>query len=207
MARRRGWGGNPPQSDDEASQRIIAAAVALIADTGSPISISDVASSLGVIRQTVYRYFPTPEELMQAASLSLVDDFLDRLADHVRGLTEPAQAMTEGALFTLETIESTPEFGILISGTFPDNYRRNLASAEARDFGMRTIDKFDVDWQAYGYDEASLRELVEFTLRTMLSFVVAPNETERSQQDLRRFLRRWLGAAIDAQAQHRTGAD
>ncbi|MGI9206700.1 MAG: TetR family transcriptional regulator, partial [Rhodococcus sp. (in: high G+C Gram-positive bacteria)] len=57
MARRRGWGGRPPVDDEEATQRIVAAAVELIAQSGAEISIADVAQSLGVIRQTVYRYF------------------------------------------------------------------------------------------------------------------------------------------------------
>jgi hypothetical protein len=66
---------------------------------------------------------------------------------------------------------------------------------------MRMIERFDVDWKRYGYDEASLRELVEFTLRIMLSFIVAPNDPDRSPDDLRRFLRRWLGEAVAAQKQ------
>ena len=32
---------------------------------------------------------------------------------------------------------------------------------------MQMITRFDVDWPRYGYDEAALAELVEFTLRTM----------------------------------------
>ena len=64
---------------------------------------------------------------------------------------------------------------------------------------MRMIDRFDVDWAAHGYDDAALRDLVEFTLRTMLSFFVAPNDPARSPAELRRFIRRWLGAAILAQ--------
>ncbi|MEX3769367.1 TetR family transcriptional regulator, partial [Mycolicibacterium fortuitum] len=44
MARRRGWDGRPPGSDEEASERIVAAAVQLIAETGTGISIADVAA-------------------------------------------------------------------------------------------------------------------------------------------------------------------
>ena len=42
-----------------------------------------------------------------------------------------------------------------------------MASTEAREFGMRMIERFDVAWADYGYDEASLRDLVEFNLRIM----------------------------------------
>ncbi|WP_454789177.1 TetR family transcriptional regulator [Mycolicibacterium lutetiense] len=199
MARRRGWDGRPPGSDEEASERIVAAAVALIAETGTGISIADVAASLGVIRQTVYRYFPTAEALMHAAAIASVEGFLDRLAESVRGITDPAEAMTEGVMFTLEEVARIPHLRIMLSGPQAATSSVNVASDEGQAFGMRMITRFDVDWEKYGYDESALRELVEFTLRTMLSFFVAPNDPGRSREELRRFLRRWLGASILAQ--------
>jgi hypothetical protein len=88
----------------------------------------------------------------------------------------------------------------MLSSSSP--HAQEMASEEARAFGMRMIERFDVDWEQHGYDEASLRELVEFTLRVMLSFVVAPNDPDRPADGLRRFLRRWLGEAVAAQQQH-----
>src|SRR5699024_509189 len=93
VARRRGWGGAPPASDEEAAARIADAAVALISETGAGITIADVAERLGVIRQTVYRYYPSADALMRAAAMASVDGFLDRLAEHVAGMTDPAGAM------------------------------------------------------------------------------------------------------------------
>ncbi|WP_273732554.1 TetR/AcrR family transcriptional regulator [Mycolicibacterium septicum] len=199
MARRRGWDGQPPGSDEEASERIVAAAVRLIAETGTSISIADVAASLGVIRQTVYRYFPTAEALMHAAAIATVDGFLDRLAESVRGITDPAEAMTEGVMFTLAEVARIPHLRIMLSGPQAAASSVNVASDEGQAFGMRMITRFDVDWEKYGYDESSLRDLVEFTLRTMLSFFVAPNDPTRSPEELRRFVRRWLGGSILAQ--------
>ena len=203
MARRRGWGGDPPQTDDEAARRIVTAAVDLVSATGAAISLADVANSLGIIRQTVYRYFPTSDALMHAVAMASVDAFLDRLAAQVRGIHDPAEAITEGTMFTLDEVTRTPHLGILLSESYPHNHSEDLTSAEARAIGMRMIDRFDVDWAAHGYDEAALRELVEFALRTMLSFFVAPNDATRSPAELRAFLRRWLGGAVAAQ-QHRS---
>lgn len=200
MARkRRGWGGDPPANDDEAAERIVAAAVNLIAETGSAITIADVAESLGVIRQTVYRYFPTADDLMRAAAIASVDGFLDRLAKHVSGMGDPADAMTEGVLFTLDAVATTPHLGIVLSAPSAAAGPSEVASPLAKDFGMLMVTRFDVDWASYGYDDAALRDLVEFTLRTMLSFFVAPNDPSRSRDELRTFLRRWLGSAIIAQ--------
>lgn len=200
MARRRGWGGEPPRTDEEAAARIVDAAVKLIAETGKGISIADVATSLGVIRQTVYRYFPTAEALMHAAAIASVDGFLDRLAETVGGITDPADAMTEGVMFTLEEVARIPHLAILLSAPYENARPGGMASEEAQDFGMRMINRFDVDWARHGYDDAALHELVEFTLRTMLSFFVAPNPPGRSRDELRRFIKRWLGGAISAQA-------
>lgn len=200
MARkRRGWGGDPPATDEEAARRIVAAAVDLIAETGSTIAIADVAESLGVIRQTVYRYFPTADELMRAAAIASVDGFLDQLAEHVRGIDDPADAMTEGVLFTLDAVATIPHLALLMSAPSSAAQPGEVASPLAVEFGMRMITRFDVDWARYGYTDDGLRDLVEFTLRFMLSFFVAPNDPQRSPEDLRRFVRRWLGSAVLAQ--------
>ncbi|MFD3701905.1 TetR/AcrR family transcriptional regulator [Nocardia sp. NPDC058658] len=199
MARRRGWGGSPPGDDAEATRRIIAAAVELIGRTGAEISIADVAESLGVIRQTVYRYFPSADALMTAAAIASVDDFLDRLTRQVSGLGDPAEAMTEAVVFTLTDVRRTPHLGILLSSSYSNANPDSLTSEEAQAFGMTMIRRFDVDWTAHGYDEPALRELVEYVLRTMQSFFLSPGNPPRSDDELRRYLRRWMGTAISAQ--------
>ncbi len=200
MARkRRGWGGDPPAGDEEAAERIVAAAVELIARTGSAITIADVAESLGIIRQTVYRYFATADDLMRAAGIASMDGFLDELTECVRGIHDPADAMTEGVLFTLDAVQRIPHLAVLLAQPNSGAHTGEVAGGLAQDVGMKMIDRFDVDWAAFGYDDAALRDLVEFTLRTMLSFFVAPNDSARSPAELRTFIRRWLGSAILAQ--------
>ncbi len=189
----------PPENDDEASRRIVSAAVDLIGRTGSVISLAEVAESLGVIRQTVYRYFPSADALMRAAAIASVDGFLDRLARHIDGLADPVDAMTEGVVYTLSEVRRTPHLGLLLTGTYSNVRPDGLTSDEAQEFGMTMIERFDVDWARYGYDEAALRELVEYVLRTMQSFFVSPDDPPRSDDDLRRYLRRWMGPAILAQ--------
>lgn len=199
VARRRGWGGSPPGDDAEATRRIIAAAVELIGRTGAEISIADVAESLGVIRQTVYRYFPSADALMTASAIASVDDFLDRLTRQVSGLGDPVEAMTEAVVFTLTDVRRTPHLGILLSSSYSNAHPEGMTSDEAQAFGMTMIRRFDVDWAAHGYDEPALRELVEYVLRTMQSFFLSPGNPARSDDELRRYLRRWMGSAIGAQ--------
>ncbi|RVW09978.1 TetR/AcrR family transcriptional regulator [Prescottella agglutinans] len=196
MARRRGWGGKPPVDDEEAARRIVAAAVETIARTGSAVSIADVAESLGVIRQTVYRYFPSADALMRASAIASVGAFLDRLTRHVQGLDDPADALVEGVVYTLDDVRRTPHLGIML-GT--PSHTDGITSEEAQAFGMTMIRRFDVDWERHGYDDAALSELVEHLLRTMQSFFVSPGSPQRTDDELRRYLRRWLAPAIVAQ--------
>lgn len=192
MTRRRGWGGSPPGNDDEARDRIVGAAVELIEARGASVSIADVAESLGVIRQTVYRYFPSADALVRAAAMASVAGFLGRLAAHLRGITDPARAVIEGIVFTLDQVPRIPHLGIMLAGTH--SHTEAIASAEAMEFGITMIHRFDVDWAAHGYDDAELRGLVELQLRIMQSFFISP--AARTEAQLRAYLQRWIAPAI-----------
>ncbi|WP_019204429.1 TetR/AcrR family transcriptional regulator [Tsukamurella sp. 1534] len=194
---RRGWGGSPPDTDEEAAGRIVAAAVDLIGERGTT-SIAEVADALGVIRQTVYRYFPTVDALLQAAAVQSVGGFLDRLAAHVAGIGDPARAVVEGIVFTLDNVPRAPHLRLMLSGAH--SHTEAIASEQAMAFGMTMIGRFDVDWAAYGYDEDRLRELVEFQLRVMQSFFISPGDPSRTPDELRGYLERWVAPAVAAVA-------
>ncbi|MDQ2628798.1 MAG: TetR/AcrR family transcriptional regulator, partial [Actinomycetota bacterium] len=91
--RTRGWGGDVPASDEEAVARILAATRRTIDERGEQTSIADVARTLGVTRQTVYRYFPSTEELLSATAIDGVGDFLDQLAAALAGIADPGNAV------------------------------------------------------------------------------------------------------------------
>ena len=190
---RRGWGGSPPAGDEEAAARIVAAAVELIGERGTT-SIAEVADALGVIRQTGYRYFPTVDALLQAAAVQSVGAFLDRLAAHLRGIGVPAEAAVEGIVFTLDQVPRAPHLRLMLAGEH--SHTEAIASGQAMAFGMTMIRRFDVDWPAHGYDEARLRELVEFQLRIMQSFFISPGDPPRTPDALRSYLLRWVAPAV-----------
>ena len=93
--RTRGWAGATPSSDEEAAARILSAAKIAIERDGD-VNIADIARAVGVTRQTVYRYFPSADALLVAAAFDSASDFLDQLAAHLSGLTDPAGAVVEG---------------------------------------------------------------------------------------------------------------
>jgi AcrR family transcriptional regulator len=194
--RSHGWGGNTPASDEEAIERILNAADEIIGEHGSSMRIADVARALGVTRQTVYRYFPGTQALLVASALRSADGFLDRLAAHLKGVTDPVVAVTEGFAFAVEELASDNQVEFVLNQRHDGGQTVSIVSDTALAFGRSMLHRFDIDWEQHGFDEAGLDELNEFSLRVLHSFLADPGRPPRTGDDLRRYLIRWLGPAI-----------
>jgi AcrR family transcriptional regulator len=194
--RTHGWAGSAPASDEEAIARILTAAGKGIDEHGADISIADVARTLGVTRQTVYRYFPSTEALLVAAAVHAADDFLERLAAHLRGVTDPAEAVTEGIATALEWLPKDKHIGLLLQSGQAMTHTESVTSDIAVQFAMAMLHRFDVDWAAAGFDEDGLDELAEYLLRIIQSFVIDPGRPPRTGVQLRNYLRRWVGSTV-----------
>ncbi|WAJ42583.1 helix-turn-helix domain containing protein [Mycobacterium sp. Aquia_216] len=194
--RSHGWAGNTPSSDEEAIERILDAADKIIDERGSALRIADVARALGVTRQTVYRYFPGTEALLVASAMRSADGFLDHLAAHLKGITDPVAAVTESFAFAVEQLGADNQLELVLNRRHRGGQTISIVSDTALAFGRSMLHRFDIDWEQHGFDEAGLDELNEFTLRLLHSFLADPGRPARSGADLRRYLIRWIGPAI-----------
>jgi AcrR family transcriptional regulator len=193
--RTHGWSGSAPATDDEAVARILDAAGKAIDARGADFSIADVARTLGVTRQTVYRYFPSTEALLVAAAVHAADDFLDRLAQHLHGITDPVDAVTEAIATALEWLPKDKHIGLLLVPGHADAHTESVTSDVALQFANSMLRRFDVDWSACGLTDDDLDELAEHLLRIIQSFVIDPGRPPRTGQDLRDYMRRWVAGA------------
>jgi AcrR family transcriptional regulator len=196
--RTHGWGGHPPASDEEAVQRILRATRACLDRGGSDIGIVDIARELNVTRQTVYRYFASTDDLIRATAFDASAEFIDKVTARVssRG-DDPADALVEALTYVLEGLHEEPYFRLLLEPGRASIFAKGITAEHSIAVGRTVLHRLPIDWAAYGFDDALLDELAEFLLRVLQSFIVDPGDPPRSKQQLRAFLSRWVGSAIE----------
>jgi AcrR family transcriptional regulator len=193
-----GWQGDPPRSEDEARRRILAATMSCVEQFGSAkTTLSDVATELGVTRQTVYRYYPSLAELLGAVAQAGLDDFIERMQRHLATATSPAEAAIESVVFAVQAIPQEPYIGLLFQAGETDVFSRGVTSSTAFSLGAHILRRVPVDWSEIGVADEELESLAEILMRLFLSFLQNPAEPPRSEDELRTVIRRWLGPALD----------
>lgn len=194
-----GWQGNPPRSETEARERIVAAATTCLEKFG-PVktTLSDVASELGVTRQTVYRYYANLAELFAAVAQAGLDDFVERMQHHLSTAKTPAEAAIESVVFAVQAIPRERHIGALFQAGETDLFSRDVTSSAAVALGADILRRIPVDWSEIGVEDDELVGLAEILMRLFISFLQYPMEPPRSEDDLRDLVRRWLGPALHA---------
>jgi AcrR family transcriptional regulator len=195
--RTHGWSGDIPVDDEDAVARILAATRSAIDERGT-VSVSEVANTLGVTRQTIYRYFPTHEALMGATALSSVDGFLNQLASQLSSLTDPTEAVVEGIAFTFEQLAHDTYLSLVLQPGKASAFTAGVTSDLAIGFGRTILQRFDVNWNAAGFTDGKLDELVEVMLRILQSLIVDPGRPARTGAKLRSFLEDWIAPSVRA---------
>jgi AcrR family transcriptional regulator len=194
--RTRGWGGSVPASDDEAVARILSATRQSIDEHGEHISLADVARTLNVTRQTIYHYFASTDDLLQATAQGATADFMDHLATALQGISDPATALIEGVAQVLERMPKDPYISLMLraprNAAFAEQV--TLANDTARMFGRSLLDRLDVDWSAF--PPSALEDILQIVMRTLQSFIMSP--PTGGTTELRRLLGVWIGPAVAA---------
>jgi AcrR family transcriptional regulator len=198
--RAHGWGGAPPADADEARARIMATTRERLAAVGTT-STSDVAERLGVTRQTVYRYYPTTEDLLNAAALDAIAELVDQLAGHVKQYLaatsgDAGDAVVEVVGYVYEHLRNDPALNRMLAPGRLSSTVAGLTLPSSIALGRDLLAGFGLDWEQLGLDAHAQGELVEVLLRTLQSFVLDPGEPARTGDEVRAYLRRWVAPAL-----------
>ncbi|MBW0015570.1 MAG: TetR family transcriptional regulator, partial [Mycobacterium sp.] len=77
-------------------------------------------------------------------------------------------------------------------------FTAGVTSDMAIAFGRTMLQRFDVDWEAAGFSDDKLDELIEIMLRTLQSLIVDPGRPPRTGTALRNFLEMWIAPSVRA---------
>lgn len=198
--RTHGWGGDPPSDDVQARRRILAVARTRLTEAGTT-STSEVAGLLGITRQTAYRYFPSTEDLLNAAAMDAVAELETDLVDHVsRYLAanggDAGDAVVEVVAYVFEYLRDDAALNRLLAPGRIASTLSGLTAPSSIAIGRNLLERFPVDWERSGLDARYQNELVEHLLRTLQSLVLDPGTRPRSGPELRAYLNRWIAPAL-----------
>ncbi len=200
------WGDDVPADAQAARQRLIEAADACITRFGlAKTTLEDVANQAKVSRATIYRYFPSRDELVLEVLLASLSRSMERsLGDFFVEADTPARfahALVQSAVYLLDSIRHDPKLETLldresggisatISGasellfhTVLDEWRGPLTAAQAAGLVRAELD---------------IDELSEWILRAILSLLTVEGPEPHSPDDERRLIATFLVPAVVA---------
>lgn len=193
---RKGWAGAPPADDDEARKRIVDTTLRIVERRGAAqTTVTDVADALGITRRTVYRYFVSTEELFTAVAEVALDSFIAEIERITADLDVTAQ-LVEVVAYIIERLPTSPQLALLLANDRSNTFSRTMLAPNEIARCRAMLQHTHIDWDALGYDDRTVDELVEFLLRIIQSMVIAPLDPPRSGPELRAYLRRWIGPAL-----------
>ena len=190
MSRREAWNGVTPASRTAARHHLLEVARDCIARHGfSKVTLSDVAQAAGVTRPTVYRYFESAEELLNAAAVTASGGFLERMRARTMRLDDPVERVVETLVISITEIPEDP----YLSELFRIRDAVSVRAAQQNAFVANELRLYFGDrWRG---TDRERDELAEVLMRLLQSFVADPG-SERDARQLRQFLSRWLGPIL-----------
>lgn len=195
MARRKAWNGKPPGTEAEARRFLLDVTQDCIERFGlSKASLSDVATAAGVTRQTVYRYFVDADDLFNAAAVLASGGFLERMRERVRERHGLAERAVESLVVAIRGIPKDAHINTLVRSG--DTF--NVSSALNLNFVQEEL--LLLAEGAPNLSASDRDELAELLVRLLRSFLEDPGP-ERSEEELRIFLSRWLVPVIEEKLQ------
>ncbi|CAN5485116.1 TetR/AcrR family transcriptional regulator [soil metagenome] len=193
---RKGWAGAPPADDAEARKRIIDTTLALVDRLGAEqTTLSAVADSLGITRRTIYRYFASIEELLTAVADVALGSFVAQIETITADL-DVSDQLIEVVAYIIERLPHEPQLALLLANDRTNQFSRAMLMPAEIARCRTLLQHTRIDWDALGYGDADIDELVEFLLRILQSMVIAPLDPPRTGENLRAYLRRWVGPAL-----------
>jgi TetR/AcrR family transcriptional regulator len=162
------------------------------------IRMAEVAEDAGVVRSTVYRYFPSRDDLLLGLLLVRMDAALARLVSSLRHRNDPAHCLRRMVLVPVGSVDGDPLNEALFSSESAAlTSALELGSEEIVDLIVRHYGVVFARWQADGlmYDDLDHRDVARWTHTAALVLLSLPWRY-RSTADKRRFVDQFVVRAL-----------
>ena len=116
------WKANPLRPEyDEARQKIVEAAAAIVTDKGwKKIRFDTIAKEVGCARPTLYRYFNSKEELLSAVLIHLMYLLASELTDAIKDIEDSTEALVEVTYLGASYLRDEKRYSFVMD---PDNIK------------------------------------------------------------------------------------
>lgn len=197
-----------PEPGDDASERILAAAISQAEDFGvRHFTIDDVARRVGVSRVTIYRYFPKKDRLIEAVMLHELRRFLRDIDAAVAPYDTLEERLVEGFVFALTFLRKHRLLNRLLR-TEPELVLPTLTVkaapilAAAREFIAGYAHR-EAERGGLPLADEDIEGLSELLVRGVLSFVLSPDSVLglKTQAEIRHFAEHYLAPTLRALSQ------
>lgn len=193
--RRAAWSGRPPVDPEEATDRLIDAAIACVARRGwERTSMSDIAEAAGVSRPTLYAHFPRREVILEAAMERAANQLVERICALAEGAVTAADYVVEAMMAALREFPADPVLSLIATpGPESASWMPDSVTPAAVSVGRRFLAPLEDLAPGLGPE---LDEITETTIRFLLSLLLFPNPQPRPDAELRSYLHRRLVPAL-----------
>jgi AcrR family transcriptional regulator len=185
--------------DDEARRRLLDAASRCIERRGNTqIRMAEVADEAGVVRSTVYRYFPTRDALLLGLLLLRIDAAMGALVASLRRPSDAPRSIVDLMMGPIGSVTGNPlNEALMSSDSKALSSALELGSEQIVDVIQRHFGPLLQRWQRDGqlYADLDLRETVRWMHSTSL-FLLSPPWRPRPTEAKRKFVEHYLVRAL-----------
>jgi AcrR family transcriptional regulator len=137
VGRAASWGADVPVGEEQARERLLAAAEVCFAERGpSRTRMGDIADKAGVHRRTVYDYFPTKDALLAASFVRAIGAVLDVAEPHWDTDEPFLDQVVKSTVVGVQAARESPAMSILIG---EDNLARTIRATEASELWRQRL--------------------------------------------------------------------
>jgi len=184
----------PTSTPEETRQKILQGALNCAEKYGlDKVNFKRVAEEACVTRQTVYRYFPTREDLLAATSFAVGGNLISQLQLHLAQCQEFADKVLESILFLARQIPDDPFLSQYFSAQ-PQHEpnRQQVMGPATQEYVFHALKSMYGEADISRDEERWLRGLADHILRTVLALILTPSAQTLTEQGLREYLGQWF---------------